>query len=43
MALTIGSATIGADSEGLEELYTKIHAECIEEARELVNKTDKVK
>ena len=43
MALTIGSATIGADSEGLEDLYTKIHAECIEEARELVNKTDKVK
>ena len=27
MALTIGSATIGADSEGLEELYTKIHAD----------------
>ena len=43
MALTIGSATIGADSEGLEELYTKIHAECIEEARELVNKTDTIK
>lgn len=43
MGLSIGSATVGADSEGLEELYTKIHAECIEQARTIVNNTEAIK
>lgn len=44
MGLSIGSATSGADSEGLEELYQSIHAECIQSAITVMHEnTTKVK
>lgn len=43
MALSISSATSGADSAGLEELYRKIHAHCIEDAKSMVSKTGNIK
>ncbi len=35
--LTIGSATTGADSHGLEELYEHIHTDCIKKAITVMN------
>jgi hypothetical protein len=36
-ALNISGASEGADSTGLEELYTQIHAECIQAAIDTMN------